>query len=115
MSLLDMDMTSETKTTNALFLALQLGIPAFALPLALFLECDFAKEMLECFFKIAECFLWSTFRDFVEPGQVCLLQCIKFFVQAFRVGGFPSGLVFLFVARQAPIVRPTCSTRMLET
>ena len=100
---------------NALFLALEPGIAKLAFPLSHFLEVAFAKKMLECFFKISKGFLPAALGNIVHPGDFRLLERIQFFVQADRARCPTACRIFLLIAPQSPIIRPTGSTSMLET
>src|SRR5437667_7534770 len=110
-----MDVTSQTKTPNALFLTLELRVAAFAFPLSLFLQCNLAKEMLEGLLQVSQCLLRRTFRDFVHPGNVHLLERVEFLMQDLSIGCLSSCLVFLLVASESPIISIAGGTSMFET
>jgi len=55
----DVDGAGETCAADGFFLALELGIATLALPFALLLQFDFAKEVLESAVEVSKCLLWS--------------------------------------------------------
>src|SRR5207247_9618722 len=99
-----MERSGKTSTTVSFLFTLELRIPALALPFALFLQGDFAKEVLKGIIEIAQGFLHGTFGDLIGPRYLCLLEDINLMMEVSSISCLPSSFIGLQLASYSVVM-----------
>jgi len=101
---LDVDGAGQPEGAQTLVATLEPWEADLAFMLSLLLKFHSPEEVLECTVQIPERFLGGALGDFVEPGQVGLLEGVQPAVEVYCGGRLARELVGFYLSGQAPVV-----------